>query len=108
MQAIIINNIQSKEIATGYFAKLVHSEKMTFSFIQVKAGYAIKEHSHPHEQVSIVQKGVFKLVIEGVPVEFTDGELVVIPANARHSGIAITDCELLDVFTPVREDYQKL
>jgi quercetin dioxygenase-like cupin family protein len=108
MQSIKLSNIQPKEIATGYFSKLIHTEQMSFSFIEVKAGYSIKEHSHPHEQVSIVQKGIFKLVIEGEPIEFGEGEVVVIPSNKKHAGIAITDCFLLDVFTPVREDYKNL
>lgn len=35
-----------------------------------------------------------------------EGDTVVIPANALHSAIAITNVQILDVFTPVRADYQ--
>ena len=55
MGLIDLQNIAAKEIAKGYFSKLIHTEKMTFSFIEVKAGEKLPEHSHPHEQVSIVQ-----------------------------------------------------
>jgi len=108
MNAININNVAAKEIAEGYFSKLIHSAHMTFSFIEVKAGKILKEHAHPHEQVSIVQEGTFQLTVDGQPIIFNAGEMVIIPSNVKHSGIAITDCKLLDVFNPVREDYQKL
>ena len=29
----------------------------------------------------------------------------VIPSNKNHSGIALSDCKLIDVFTPKREEY---
>ena len=34
------------------------------------------------------------------------GEIVCIPSNQWHYGKAITDCVLMDVFTPVREEYR--
>ena len=108
MASIDLKNVEAKEIAKGYFAKLIHSEKMTFSFIEVKAGESLPEHSHPHEQVSIVQQGTFQLTLAGKPIIFEEGQLVIIPSNTKHSGLAITDCKLLDVFNPVREDYKKL
>ena len=35
----------------------------------------------------------------------TDGMIATIPSHAVHSGKAITKCELIDTFCPVREDY---
>jgi len=108
MSFIDLKNVEAKEIAKGYFSKLIHTEKMTFSFIEVKAGETLPEHSHPHEQVSIIQEGKFQLTLDGKPIVFEEGQLVIIPSHTKHSGLAITDCKLLDVFYPVREDYQKL
>jgi quercetin dioxygenase-like cupin family protein len=34
------------------------------------------------------------------------GEVLVIPGDAVHSGQAHTDCRILDVFSPVREEYR--
>ncbi len=108
MPLINLHNIAPKEIAKGYFAKLIHTEKMTFSFVTVKAGKVLPEHKHPHEQVSIIQTGLFQLTLEGNPIQFKEGELVIIPSNTLHSGLAITDCQILDVFAPAREDYKTI
>ncbi|OIR13195.1 cupin domain protein [mine drainage metagenome] len=108
MALIDLKNITAKEIAKGYFAKLIHTDKMSFSFVEVKAGESLPEHAHPHEQVSIIQQGTFQLTLDGKPVIFNEGQLVIIPSNTKHSGLAITDCKLLDVFYPVRDDYKAL
>jgi len=34
------------------------------------------------------------------------GVVYVIPPQARHSGRGITDCRVLDVFSPARDDYR--
>jgi quercetin dioxygenase-like cupin family protein len=47
-------------------------------------------------------------VVEGVEHIIEPGSVVVIPPHAKHYGTSITDCRLLDVFCPVREDYKKL
>ena len=35
------------------------------------------------------------------------GTVKVIPSNTPHSAVALTDCKLIDVFSPVREDYKE-
>ncbi|MBC7651963.1 MAG: cupin domain-containing protein, partial [Deinococcales bacterium] len=62
-------------------------------------------HSHPHEQVSQVIEGKFQLTLNGEVRVLESGDIAVIPSNTQHSGLAITNCKLLDVFNPVREDY---
>lgn len=108
MPEIKLNTISPIELSPGYTARFVHTEHMTFSFLEVKAGSASAEHSHPQEQVAMLTEGEFELTIEGTPVRFGPGSVIVIPSNVRHSGLAITDCKLMDVFTPVREDFRAL
>jgi quercetin dioxygenase-like cupin family protein len=108
MPIIELASIQPKTIVAGYDAKFIHTSGMTFSYRDVNAGASLPAHSHVHEQVSHVLEGSFQLTIEGEPVIFGPGTVVVIPSNKIHSGIAITDCKILDVFNPVREDYRNL
>ena len=108
MPLIDLDSIAPKEIVPGYRARFIHTEHMTFSYLDVAAGAALKEHQHPHEQVAHVLEGRFQLTLAGEPIEFGPGEVIVIPSNTLHAGLAITDCKLLDVFYPVREDYRAL
>lgn len=105
MPLIELAGITPKEIVPGYEARFIHTANMTFSYLDVKAGAALKEHSHPHEQVAHVLEGEFELTLDGEPLRFGPGTVIVIPSHVKHAGLAITDCKLLDVFYPVRDDY---
>lgn len=106
MPFINLNDIQDRELLPGFSVKFIHAEKMTLAYWQIKAGSVLPEHSHPHEQVAAqVMSGEFELTLEGESKVMKAGDIAVIPSNAVHSGKAITDCQLLDAFSPVREDY---
>jgi quercetin dioxygenase-like cupin family protein len=102
------SDIITKEIAPGYFSKLIHTANNTINFIEVKAGSTVPDHAHFHEQCSFVIEGQFQLTVNGEPQILDAGLFAIIPSNARHSGLAITDCKLIDIFSPVREDYRNL
>ena len=101
-------DIDTKEIAPGFFSKLIHTANNTVNFIEVAAGNSVPDHAHIHEQCSFVIEGKFQLTVNG-EVQVLDASMfAVIPSNIRHSGLAITDCKLIDIFSPVREDYRNL
>ncbi|MDB5008275.1 MAG: Cupin domain protein [Mucilaginibacter sp.] len=102
------NNIVTKEIAPGFFSKLIHTAANTINFIEVKAGCSVPRHQHIHEQYSFVIEGKFEMTVNDIPQMLDTGLFAIIPSNAWHSGIAITDCKLIDIFNPAREDYKKL
>ena len=52
-----------------------------------------------------VLEGEFRLSIEGKSKVYKRNDYVVISSNVSHEGEALTDCKLMDVFSPVREDY---
>ncbi|MDB5016279.1 MAG: Cupin domain protein [Mucilaginibacter sp.] len=102
------NDIVTKEIAPGFFSKLIHTAANTINFIEVKAGCSVPRHQHIHEQYSFVIEGKFEMTVNDIPQMLDTGLFAIIPSNAWHSGIAITDCKLIDIFNPAREDYKKL
>src|SRR4051812_27076299 len=101
-------DISTKEVAPGFFSKLIHTDTNTINFIEVKAGNAVPLHRHEHQQYTFVIEGQFELSIDGESRILTPDTFALIPSNALHGGTAVTDCRLLDIFSPVREDYKKL
>ncbi|MBU7024416.1 MAG: cupin domain-containing protein [Theionarchaea archaeon] len=101
-----LNDVKVKEIVPGYHGKFVHTENMTLAYWNIAAGSPLPEHTHPHEQVVNVLEGTMELAIEGKVHELKEGSVMVIPGGVPHSGKSVTTCRVIDVFYPVREDYQ--
>ncbi len=89
----------------GLKAKLVHTETQTYAFWKIDAGTHLPEHQHPHEQISFVTRGKLELTIDNETRIISKGTFAYIPPNTNHSAKAISDVELTDVFSPVREDF---
>ena len=102
---IELDKLTVKEIFPGFHGKLIHTDQMTLAYWDIAEGCELPEHSHHHEQVVNLLDGKFEITIGGVTHLMTKGSVLPIPSNVKHSGKAITDCHILDVFTPVREDY---
>ena len=101
-----LSEIPSKEYFPGYHGKMIHMENVTLAYWDVEAGAKVPEHSHHHEQMMQVLEGRFEFTLQGISKEYEVGEMVVIPPHHKHSGKAITACKLMDIFSPVREDYK--
>lgn len=106
MPFLRLSDIEERNPLPGYHVQFVHSATMTLAYWTIKADAPLPEHSHPHEQVANVIEGRYELTIEGETRILGVGDVAVIPSNALHSGRAITDCRIIDVFHPVREDYR--
>jgi quercetin dioxygenase-like cupin family protein len=103
---LALSDIETKEIIPGFHGKMIHSKTMTLAFWEVEKGATVPEHSHINEQIMQVLEGDFEFKVAGVTKIYRPGELVVIPSNIPHSGKALTPCKLMDIFSPVREEYK--
>jgi quercetin dioxygenase-like cupin family protein len=63
-------------------------------------------HSHPHEQITIVERGRARFIVGGKPVIASAGDVLHFPSNVQH-GATMLDEEvvLIDIFSPIREEF---
>ena len=101
-----VKNIKPKEVVPGITGHYVHGANLTFGYVEIKAGSILPEHHHVHEQITYVLEGKLDMVIGGVPCPLKAGMFHVIPSNIPHSATTPADCKVIDVFSPVREDYK--
>ena len=62
-------------------------------------------HSHPHIQCSLVESGVFDVTIAGQTQRLRAGDSFLVPSNAVHDAVAVEAGVLVDVFTPMRDEF---
>ena len=97
-----------KEIAPGFEARFIHTENLTMAFVTIEKGSILPEHFHFNEQITHVVEGQLEFTLNGETQILENGKVVIIPSNMPHSAIALSDCNVIDVFYPVREDYKAL
>lgn len=101
-----LKDIPPKDLAPGLTGYYAHGTNMTFGLVEIKAGSNLPEHHHVHEQITYILEGNLDMTIDGRLCPLSSGMYFVIPSNVVHSAVAATDCKVIDVFNPIREDYK--
>lgn len=98
--------IEWEDLGGGIKRKLLtYEDKVMMAKILFEKGAVGEAHSHPHIQCSYVESGEFELTIDGDVRKLTAGDSFLVPTNVVHGAVALTDGVLIDVFTPMREDF---
>jgi quercetin dioxygenase-like cupin family protein len=62
-------------------------------------------HKHPHSQVTYVESGVFEMHIGDETRIIKKGDGYYVPPEVLHGCVCLEDGLLIDVFSPLREDF---
>ena len=101
-----LNEIKEKKLSEGIIGKYIHGISSTLGWVTIEVGSVLPAHHHPHEQITLMIEGTLEMKIGEETFLLEPGDTHVIPSNVVHSAIAKTDCVLIDVFAPVREEYK--
>jgi len=92
--------------AEGIERQMVVGERIMIVRFRFKPFLVTPEHTHPHEQMSLVVSGRVRFFIEGEERIVSAGDVLHFPPNCLH-GATMMDEEvvLIDIFSPIREDF---
>jgi len=106
---IDIKDIPSHEVCPGCRLRTPYGENMMLSYLEMDENAVIPLHDHPHEQGGMLLDGQLELTIGDETRVVEPGAMFIVPPNVPHKAVAVGGPALvLDVFSPVREDYAEL
>src|SRR5262245_15999712 len=94
-----------EELSPKIGRRMFHMDTMTVAYITLAQGAVVPRHHHPNEQVAIVIRGRLRFLVDGDEFVAEAGQTVPLAANVPHEVEALEDTEVLDVFSPQREDW---
>jgi len=100
------NDIPVEHPAEGIERQMVIGENIMIVRFRFTPFLVTPEHTHPHEQMSMIIQGRVRFFIEGQERIAAPGDILHFPSNILH-GATMMDEEvvLIDIFSPIREDF---
>jgi quercetin dioxygenase-like cupin family protein len=98
--------VEWTDLGAGIKRKIMaFNDQMMIVKVAFEPGAVGTLHQHPHTQASYVSKGTFDITIDGKTQRLVEGDVYFVPSGLIHGAVCIEKGELVDVFTPMREDF---
>ena len=82
-----------------------YDDSILMARVEFEVGAEGYVHAHPHSQVTYVESGEFDVYIDGMETRLGPGDSFYIEPNLDHGAVCRKAGVLIDVFSPVREDF---
>lgn len=100
------NEIRWEDLGGGVQRKILGFDNQIMMVkVNFEKGAIGSPHQHFHTQATYCVSGQFKFTIDGVETIINGGDGVYIKPNLMHSALCLEAGILIDVFSPVREDF---
>ena len=106
---IDIESVPPIKVFPGVRMRTPYGKNLMLSYVEIEEGAVVTTHQHPHEQGGVVLSGRMALTIGDETRTLGPGEMYIIPPDTPHRASAVGGrVVVMDVFSPVREDYVAL
>ena len=90
----------------GVKIKEVHLDNLMMTWMEFEPHAVLPEHSHPHEQISLIVEGAMELTVGSETRVVHAGDVAVVPPDTPHGGRVLDVSTIaVDAWHPVRNDY---
>ena len=98
--------IPVEQIAEGIERQMIWGERLMVCRLRFAPQVVTAVHSHPHEQITLVERGRALFTIGDEQRVASAGDVLHFPSGIRHGATMLDDeVVLLDIFTPLRDDF---
>ena len=99
------DSVPVEELGGGVTRQMIVGERLMICRLRFAPHVVTPAHNHPHEQITLVERGRVRFTIGSEERIAQMGEVLCFPSGCWH-GATMLDEEvvLIDIFTPVRED----
>jgi quercetin dioxygenase-like cupin family protein len=102
------SNFEWETVDAGVRRKIMaYDERVMMVKVDFETGAIGKLHHHYHTQISHVHSGSFEVEVAGEKQILNAGDVFFVPSNVIHGVVCLEAGMLLDVFSPMREDFIK-
>jgi quercetin dioxygenase-like cupin family protein len=100
------SSIPVEQVAEGIERQMFWGDRLMVCRLRFKPHVVTAVHTHPHEQITLVERGRVQFFIDGQSRIVSAGDVLVLPSHCEH-GATMLDEEvvLIDIFSPPREDF---
>ena len=103
---VMYENVIAEDMPTWTKRRiLAHGQEMMMVENEFVPGDTAPKHEHPHSQITYVIDGALEFTIDGETKVLKKGDSVYIAPHAVHSALATEDTLVIDMFSPMREDF---
>ena len=98
--------IEAENCAPGVVRKILsYTDELMCVENYFEKGAVGALHQHPHTQITYVVSGQFEFEIDGVKKVVNPGDSMLKKDSVEHGCVCLKEGILLDIFTPMREDF---
>ena len=100
------DSVPVEQLEPGVERQMIVGEKLMICRLRIAPHVVTPEHDHPHEQMTIVERGRVLFTIGAEQRTAQAGDVLHFPPDTWH-GATMLDEEviLIDIFSPIREDF---
>jgi len=99
-------DIPAERIADGVERQMIWGDRLMVCRLSIAPRVVTAVHTHPHEQVTMVERGRVLFVVDGEERVAAAGDVLYFPSNLPHGATMLDEAVILvDIFSPIREDF---